>query len=300
MEIAFVIARRLGFPVRLVIFGLSGAAGLAAQVFIPGGYGFLPGVLLMVPGMLLMLMKSYRNKPMDLGQEDWQPASVREFDKIKSNLQQTRQKRYAVIYRPGFGWFIAVALFVLAVIIGGSGRRLGAFVCADALVLLVPFLLTGTVSLWTPQELAFRMRVFEPILASEQAEGGDIVITPYLKLDKDKEGHQIPEDIRLMVEPRRKPKDFLGVQLQVAVNKGPNGNVPYMYAVFLCRGKGETYHAVSSMRFDGYVREPGGDKEYGYVVVRQETSGTGYHTTDADVRRLYEMVKDKLLVMMKG
>jgi hypothetical protein len=45
------------------------------------------------------------------------------------------------------------------------------------------------------------------------------------------------------------------------------------------------------------VKEPGGDKEYGYVVVRQQTSGTGYHTTDADVRRLYGVVKGKLLAM---
>ena len=215
----------------------------------------------------------------------------------RNNLQLTREKRYSVIYRAGFGWFIAVVLFVIALVLSAGQRRLGALVCADALVLLIPFLFTGNVSLWTPQELAFRMRVFEPILSSEQAEGGEIIITPYLKLDKDKEGHQVPEDIRLMVEPRRKPADFLGVQMQVAVNKGPDGSVPYMYSVFLCKGKGDTYQALSIARYGDYEREPGGDKDYGYVVVRQKTSGTGYHTTDADVRRLYAMVKEKLLAM---
>jgi len=287
------------FPARLVILAGCGAAGLAVQVLVPGGYGFLPGIVLMVPGLLFMLARNFRNKPMDIGQEDWQPASVREFDRIRSNLQLTREKRYAVVYRPGFGWFIAVVLFVLALILAGSQRRLGALVFADALVLLVPFLFTGNVSLWTPQELAFRMSAFEPILSSEQAEGGDIIITPYLRLDKDKEGHQVPEDIRLMVEPRRKPADFLGVQIQVAVNKGPNGSVPYMYSVFLCKGKGDTWQALSKEHFGDYEHEPGGDTDYGYVVVRQKTSGTGYHTTDADVRRLYEMVKARLL-KMKG
>ena len=297
MEMTFLIAKKLAFPARLLIFGLFAAAGLALQVLIPEGYGFLPGIVVMVPGLLFLLAKNYRNKPMDIGQEDWQPASVREFDRIKSNLQQTREKRYAVIYRSGFGWFIAVVLFLAAIILGMAERRLGAFVCADALVLLVPFLFTGNVRLWTPQELAFRMRVFEPILSSEQAEGGEVILTPYLRLDKDKAGHQVPEDIRLMVEPRRKPADFLGVQLQVAVNKGPNGEVPYLYSVFLCKGKGATYQALAKADFGSYVHEPGGDKEYGYVVVRQPTSGTGYHTTDADVRRLYDMVKEKLLAM---
>jgi len=295
MEMTFLLAKKLAFPVRLALFGLFAAAGLALQALLPGGWGFLPGIVVMVPGVLLMLAKSYRNKPMDVGQEDWQPASVREFDRIKANLQQTRQKRYAVIYRSGFGWFIAIVLFVLALITGGAGRRLGGFLFADALVLLVPFLLTGNVHLWTPTEMAFRMRVFDPILASEQAEGGDIIITPYLRLDKDKAGHQVPEDIRLMVEPRRKPADFLGVQLQVAVNNGPNGAVPYLYSVFLCKGQGPTYQKVTRMDFGNYVTEPGGDKEYGYVVVRQKTTGTGYHTTDQDVHRLYAMVKEKLL-----
>ena len=299
MEMKYVIPK-LPFPARLAVFAGFAAAGFALQLFIPGGYGFLPGILVMVPGLIFMSARNYRNKPMDIGQEDWQPASVREFDRIKSNLQLTREKRYSVIYRPGFGWFIALVLLVFAAILGASERLIGALVCADAFALLFPFLFTGNVSLWTPQELAFRMRVFEPILSSEQAEGGDIIITPYLKLDKTKEGQQIPEDMRLMVEPRRKPADFLGVQLQVAVNKGPNGNVPYLYSVFLCRGKGATYQALSSANFRDYMKEPGGDKEYGYVVVRQKTSGTGYHTTDDDVRRLYGMVKEKLQAMLKG
>jgi hypothetical protein len=299
MEMKYVIPKVI-FPIRLFIFAGCAALGLALQILIPGGYGFLPGIIVMVPGIVFQWARNFRNKPMDIGQDDWQPASVREFDRIKSNIQQTRQKTFSVIYRPGFGWFIAIVLLVFTFIFSSADRRLATFLCADALVLLLPFLFSGNVSLWTPQELSFRMRVFEPILGSEQPEGGDVVITPYLKLDKDKEGHQIPEDIRLMVEPRRKPSDFMGVQLQVAVNKGPNGNVPYMYSVFLCKGKGRTYQELSQEKFGDYIAEPGGDKEYGYVVVRQRTAGTGYHTTDDDVRRLYMMVKGKLLAMMKS
>jgi hypothetical protein len=298
MEMKYVIPK-MAFPARLLVFAACAVVGLALQVLIPGGYGFLPGIAVMIPGLVVSWAHNFRNKPMDIGQEDWQPASVREFDRIKSNIQMTRQKSYAVIYRTGFGWFIGIVLLAFAFIFNAAENRLASFLCADALILLLPFLFSGNVSLWTPQELSFRMRVFDPILSSEQAEGGDVIITPYLKLDKDKEGHQIPEDIRLMVEPRRKPADFLGVQLQVAVNKGPNGNVPYMYSVFLCKGKGSTYQSLAAEKFGDYIHEPGGDKEYGYVVVRQKTSGTGYHTTDDDVRKLYMMVKGKLLAMMK-
>jgi hypothetical protein len=299
MELKYVIPK-IAFPGRLIAFAGFAVLGFAVQILLPSGFGFIPGLIVMVPGVMFLAAKNFRNKPLDIGKEDWQPASVLEFDRIKSNLQLTRQKSFSVIYRGGFGVFIAIVLLVLSFILIAGDRRLGSILCIDALVLLIPFLFTGNISLWTPQELAFRMRVFEPILSSEPAEGGDIVITPYLKLDKDKEGHQIPEDIRLMVEPRRKPADFLGVQLQVAVNKGPNGNVPYLYSVFLCKGQGKTYSMFSSARFGDYVKEPDGDKEYGYVVVRQKTAGTGYHTTDADVRRLFAMVKDTLQEMSKG
>jgi hypothetical protein len=296
MEMRFVIPR-VPFPARLVMLTGFAILGFALQVLVLGGISVFFGAVLMVPGLIFVSARGFRNKPMDVGGEDWQPASVREFDRIKSNLQLTRQKGFSVIYRAGFGWFVACVLAAGSLVLVMRDMPFAALVTFDALVLLVPFLLTGNVKLWTPSELAFRMRVFDPILSTEQAEGGETIITPYLKLDKDKEGHEVPEDIRLMVEPRRKPADFLGVQLQVAVNKGPNGSVPYMYAVFLCRGKGATFQKLSASEYGGFLKEPGGDKEYGYVVVRQKTSGTGYHTTDADVRRLYQLVKEKVLSM---
>jgi hypothetical protein len=178
--------------------------------------------------------------------------------------------------------------------VGFGGNRLAGIAFLDAAVLLLPFAFSGNVSLWTPRELAFKMACLEP-LAGAEPEGGEIIVTPYLRLDKDKENRQIPEDVRLMVEPRRKPADFLGAQFQVAINNGPNGAVPYLYAVFLCRGKGPTFQAVSRMDFENFIDEPGGDKEYGYVVVRQPTSSGGYHTDPADCRRLYALVRDRLL-----
>ncbi len=296
MEMTYSIPR-IPFPVRLIVLAAFAVLGAAAQVLLPGGAGFFLGTVLMVPGLVFVWAKNFRNKPADLGMEDWQPSGAAEFDRIKTNLQLTRARRFPVVYRSGFGVFIAIVLAVLAFGAFAAGARLGVLLFWDALVLLLPFLFTGNMRLWTPAELTFKMHCFEAIVKNEQLEGGDIIITPYLRLDKDKEGHRIPEDIRLMVEPRRKPADFMGVQFQVAVNRGPNGSVPYMYAVFLCKGKGESYQRVQADRYADMVKEPGGDKEYGYVVVRQKTSGVGYHTTDADCRRLFALVKEKLLAM---
>jgi hypothetical protein len=296
MQLTYAVPK-VALPVRFLAFAGFGGLGIAIQVLVPGTAGIVLGTVGMIPGLVLVWARNYKNKPVDLNQEDWQPTSAAEFDRINTNLALTRLKRFSVLYRSGFGVFVFAVLLALTLISAWGDAPLIALFFFDAIVLLFPFLFSGNVVLWTPQELAFKMHGFQRIIQHEPTEGGDVIITPYLRLDKDKQGRRIPEDIRLMAEPRRKPADFLGVQLQVAVNKGPNGSVPYMYAVFLCKGKGATYQKLAAERFGDMVKEPGGDKEYGYIVVRQQTSGDGYHTTDADIDILYGIVKQKCLAL---
>ena len=293
MEMKFAVSK-LPFGARLVLFILFAVGGAAVQYLVPGVVGTFLGLLVMVPGVVLMWMKNFRNKPLDLGFEDWQPATAAEFNRIRYNLTATRKQKFSPLHRGGLGVMLVILAGALALFVGLGGNRLAGIAFLDAAVLLMPLAFSGNVSLWTPRELAFKMACLGP-LAGAEPEGGEIIVTPYLRLDKDKENHQIPEDVRLMVEPRRKPADFLGAQFQVAVNNGPNGAVPYLYAVFLCRGKGPTFEAISRMDFENFIDEPGGDKEYGYVVVRQRTASGGYHTDPEDCRRLYALVRDRLL-----
>ena len=254
MELNYVIPKSPS-PARLVILAGFAVAGFALQVLLPGGYGFLPGVIVMVAGLLFMFREELQEQ-----------AHGHRAGRLAAGLRAgVRPDQEQPADDPGEALLRDLPQRVRHFHCRCPGRSLpplqagaGGVVFFDALVLLISFLFTGNINLWTPQELAFRMRVFEPILSSAPAEGADIIVTPYLRLDKNKEGQQIPEDIRLMVEPRRKPADFLGVQLQVAVNKGPNGNVPYLYSVFLCKGKGRSYETLGSMRFGDYIEGAGG------------------------------------------
>ncbi len=252
------------------------------------------GVLISLAGTILVIAKNYRNKPLDLGFEDWQPVSFVEFNRIEENLKLGKKMKTPFIYQTGFGCLIYVLLGIAGFIalINDNFKLLLLFF--DIVIATFPLLFTGNVSIWTPQELQMKMERFRVIVQDAEKFGKDLIVTPYLRLDKDKEGKKIPEDIRLMVEPRRKPSDFVGVQFQIAINKGPKGNVPYMYSVFLCKGKGETYKKFADLSYGTMIKEPGGDKEYGYVVVRQNTSGGGYHTTGDDCSSLFSIVIEAL------
>lgn len=271
---------------RLLVFGACSLGGILLQVFW-GGAGIVIGTLLLVLPLFLLSAKPWTNKPKDIGEEDWQPVTDAELDRLADAFSATRHIQLPLWYRPGFGIPFTVTLAVLAVAFG-SALTLPGLLATDALILLWPALNFLKIRLWIPKEFEMVMRALQA--ARSVPLPPDIVCTPYLRLDRDAQGLRIPENARLMLEPRRKPDDLVGVQMQVAINKGPNGQVPYLYAVVLTRGQGATWKKASSFSASGYAVEPGGDASYGTVVIRQHTEGGGYHTTVQDCTRLVETV----------
>jgi hypothetical protein len=222
MKINYLIPK-LPFLPRLMLFaGLMGA-GLFLQLYLRSFFGL--GTLCMLAGSLFALARNFNNKPVDLGYEDWKPVTTREYNRIKDNFEQTKKAHIPFYFKPALGLTVliglagmALLLFFFDVVIEGLW-----LILIDAALILYAPTFTGTVKLWTPAELRMKMASFNAVLIEAEAAGKSLITTPYLRFDKDKENRQIPEDIRLMIEPRRKPADFVGVQFQVAINNGPNG-----------------------------------------------------------------------------
>jgi len=82
-------------------------------------------------GGLFVSARHYRNKPLDLGFEDWRPASMTEFSRIASNLERTRKAKLPLIYRAGCGIAILAAmLFVALITMAAELRVVSRFIAA--------------------------------------------------------------------------------------------------------------------------------------------------------------------------
>ena len=279
----------LGADARLVVFAACAALGITLQIFAPAA--FLPATLLVAAPLALLAAKPWTNRPKDKGEEDWQPAGTAEIDRIADAFRAARSIRIPFWYRTASGLPLTILFGVLSLVSLPVERRLS-LVFFDGLLLLWPTLHFLRILVWVPKNLEMSMRCVQAALSVDPPE--NVKITPYLRLDRDAQGLRIPEDVRLMVEPRRAREDLVGVQLQVAVNAGPNGAVPYLYAVVLTRGKGPSWRVAAAFGARGYEVEPGGDDQYGTVVIRQKTENGGYRTDDEDCRRLMRLVFELL------
>jgi len=283
----------LGLPARYALSSGLFAAGAALALALPP-FGLLRlGVAAL--GWAPLLLRPATNRPDDQGLEEWRLVSMAEVDRLEDSLKEARsmrrQMRSSLSSLIGFLAIGAISIALIAS--AASGRGDVAYLAGFGAVFLVPGLFFGRVSVFRPEEIARKESSFVAFLSERPPEG--VAVAPYIRFDKDSKGRDVPEDFRLLLEAKRPPADLVGIQVQCATNEGPNGEVPYLYAVVLTKGKsGPSYEAARRFRARGYEVEAGGDEEYGSVVITQQTGNGGYCTTPADCARLAKVCYDVL------
>ncbi|MBU0929031.1 MAG: hypothetical protein KKA67_14875 [Spirochaetes bacterium] len=272
---------KLGLGSRLVIAGILYALAVVLQVALGSRLLGLPAV---IAAWYFLSLSPATNKPKDKGLEEWRAVTDGEIARVADNLARS-QKLRASLAGPAVLKGFALALALAASLFSSYGSPRLSLALFDLAMFAVPGLFFGRVVAHVPYEFNMKLSRFLSAMGVPRPDG--FVLTPYLRFDEDEQGRDVPEDLRLMLEPRRKPEDLVGVQFQASINKGANGNVPYMYAVVLTKGRGgPAYERFKTMRARGFEVEPGGDADYGTVVVRQATDNGGYHTDDEDCERL--------------
>ncbi|MDP3177124.1 MAG: hypothetical protein Q8M76_04420, partial [Spirochaetaceae bacterium] len=219
---------RLGTGSRLVLAGSLWAAGTVLELALSPA--LLPGIALVLAGWIPLMLKKATNAPEDQGLEEWRPVTMAEVDRLDDGIRQTKKLRKKTIdARSVAALAVGLPVLVVAVIAAvASGRGDLAFVLANGAAFLFPALAFGRIKVFSPRVIAMKMPCFRAALSVPLPAGA--AVAPYIRFDKDKAGLDVPEDLRLMLELKRPPADFVGIQIQAAINKGPNGEVPYLYA----------------------------------------------------------------------
>lgn len=136
---------------------------------------------------------------------------------------------------------------------------------------------------WKPHLVEFKLPVFEALLAGFPAKGLGKWSREYqLELAKGEKG-EVPTDLKLMIKPPDAPKEFLGVQAQVAINRGG----PYLYFVVITR---PSLPIVQPPAGDRDVVERKTDKDVNILVIRQfANKHGGYQTSASQINRLLDL-----------
>lgn len=275
---------KLGLPARLVIAAALYALAVALQLSVQGFVAFLPVLI----AWFFLALKPISNKPKDQGLEEWRAVSAAEIDRIADSIQAAKRLR-ARLAGPAVLGVLALIACVIVAFVSSALSDILFYAFIDLALFSVPGLFFGKLKVFTPADMELKLPGFLAIMSAPLSK--DYALTPYLRFDKDEGGLDVPEDLRFMLEPVRKPADLIGVQLQAAINNGANGRVPYMYAVVLTKGRaGLSYRALKTLSAGNYTVEAGGDEQYGTIVVRQNTGGTGYHTTPKHCERLLSLM----------
>jgi hypothetical protein len=288
----------MGILSRFAVSVFCYAAAAALQIVVPAGHSFrfFVPVLCAVP-LLFLKAQNFSNRPADLGKEEWKPVTMKEIDRLADRVRKVKKVKTG-----GHSGAATVTVFFLfAVLFFGLLSGFSAcFFIAGLYLILVPWLWFAGVEGWYPRQLSEKLEIFLTVLTYPF--GSAYRVVPMLRFDEDKQGRRIPEDIQVMVEPQSsaaakpgaKPNDLVGVQFQMAINNGPNGEVPYVYAVFITRGRNSLWKALVRETFYGFVTEADTDSgsEFGTVILRLDTESRsdGYQTYEDDVKQLVKNV----------
>lgn len=271
-----------------------------------------PGLPLIIIASLFLYLRGTNNEPSKEGAADWQNVTPQELQRAWALLSKCRgfsSGAFTAFSCSGCAALFGVtAVFLVGFLLLSTVRLHGIFdanlshvgswpeaiVVADALLLLVFPWFSGRVSAWQPPDFAIKLEAIVRASDYVTKQGmPELSVQPSMEVQKTN-GTSVPRDARLLVKFKDAPEDFMGVQVQVSINRVQGTAYPYLYCVILARpafGLAEKVQQqlappgehrkkrADADRWQGETVElqPSADVEV--AVVRQfTTKQSGYHT----------------------
>ena len=262
-EIHFYVAKSLPYSSRYALaFALLGA-GLVLQVALPVEQ-LWAGFLAVFAGVLLLLVKGYENTVVEKpGHSEWRPARHDEVQRILDiNAKQKAWDRDLVDITSGRGFLVLVATAVLvvltAVTIAPVSLRAAVMLVGDAILILLPFWITGTRSILKNDRLVVRAQMFlkvEGAFSRAQPGNGEVFQYQIQTADARDGSGAVPHDLKALVMFHEGPPSFLGLQMQIAINSVQGTDYPYFYCVLVAKNEFGSFDGRLGMAPDKVVVE---------------------------------------------
>lgn len=295
---------RMEYRRRLVLAGALILIGLAVQFFWTAMdwptmlMWSIPWILL---GNALLLVHGYDLRPSrQASRGEWEKTTLDRFRaarRLENDAQSWDQTFIDVTCVAGcFSLVCLVGLTVLMILVLNSSvatRFWAPVLPADIAALVLPHWLTGLRIAWRPVSLSQQIDAIENALGVvERYREPPCQIQPMFEMTGT-EAKRVPIRARVLVRFPDGPKDFLGLQFQVAINNVQGARYPYLYAVLIAR-KAFGINERSKTMIDGGVTrglivEEKSETDVDVIVIRQKTTKTtGYHTEPTAIRKIAE------------
>lgn len=250
-------------------------------------FNFFPGILLVFAGNLLLLVKGYDNRiKLDAyhPEAEWVNTAAEQLDRIEEvNTKIRRWDTSATDITSGWGVLLFLASIVLLIVLyvnNPFSSDAGVLILiADIAVLLYPHWFTGVKRITTLPKLVNKIKVYKELMKLFEGDLRTNVVKYLMLLNgKDK---KIPADVKMKIEFKDQPEDFLGMYAQIALNNVQGQDYPYFYVVLVGKESSDRLKKMfnSFGLPDGIIKEFKKENEVQIIVIRQYTTNkSGYYT----------------------
>jgi len=296
-EIQFIVAKGLPYNRRLaIILGLL-AAGFLLQALVPEDFALFVGAALLLAATLLAVVAGFSNAPDKMtGPKEWRGATLEQFRQVLTIARKSRQWDQSALditcVTGGTVFVMALAVLSLLVflLLNNNQEWLAIALALDASVLVLPHWVTGVRRILTNDPLTVKIGLFLFIMDLwERDRREDETIHPQMQVRRCP-GGEMPCDAKLVFRFAGLGEAFLGLQVQVVLNRVEGSDYPYLYCVLVARPSLGMLDRLKCRPAKGIVTEADRKKadNVDVLVVRQKTSKTsGYHTNAAACRNIF-------------
>mgnify|MGYP005839018801 CR=1 FL=1 len=274
----------LSKSIRSIITVLLLLCGFAIQLEL----SIFIGSILIIAASLLNIVRGINIKKPDAKKTEWEKATFSEINNILVKIKEIKKwsslslkTKITILYIYGF---FSIP-FIIAVL---ARYQFITIIFLDFNFLFIPLFLSGNRSVWIPPHIEIKVNTFLDCMQHPRIKNNpEIKIQPYILVGKLQNQSNFPLDVKLMIEFPKFSKDFLGIQIQVSINKVGTSNYPYVYAVLIAKQS-----LALNMKSTGYkkiIHEYHKQDEMDILVIRRYTTKTlGYHTDKKTIQEIID------------